>query len=335
MNHLLFGFVALCSLWTYCCASVITAGTLGVAVQVDANTDTIIQFASGVILEITTSVQTEVTVATYHKFTPLPAGISALDFGGWNGYNVTVVPDFINGTGYTTISSYFVTPQLTAASQQLNAASFACLLYDPVDADYSQLLDGEAANYINNTFELFLPSSKVFIFVSIIAGTPIPTFYGQIRGLVGDIRSSFSYRYELVLDLTPMQNTPLTVTFSPTIVGALSASQSNYIFLNTCFVIGLSADVSANLIFTYNSGIIDSFGVSENSLVFGFETTSSGAYTFMSGTQINTTILTMTQSFPSIQSSGIGIFGTKSMASSMVPSILLLITCSLLTKMFY
>jgi len=323
-----------CCLWTVGNAQVFVNSALGSSVILPANTQTVIHYGGGgASLEITTSVQTTVIVSEYSKFSPLPAGVTALDFGGWNGYNFTVIPDTVNGT-ITTLSAFLITNEPVPQYPALDPTTFQALVYSPANADYSQLIGIAAASFINDTFMVALPSSQIIIFATIVTGTPIPTFYGEMRLLQQNIRSTFSYRYELVLDLTPTAVTPLTVDFSTNIVGALSSSQSNYVYLNSCFIIGLSAPVSANVIFTYNSGIVSDFAVSEASLVFGFETTSSGSYSFMSGTQVNTTALTMTQSFPSIESSGIAIFGTKSAATTLAPSVLLLIISAVLMKMF-
>jgi len=314
---------------------VVVSSSLGSVVNLGANTNTVINYAGGASLQITTSVGTNVILTEYSKFTPLPPGITALDFGGWNGYNLTVIPDTVNGT-FTTLSAVLSTSAVVPQTPALDPTTFEALLYSPANADYSQLVGGAAASFSvpNNNFSVALASSQIVMFATIVPGTPIPTFYSEIRLLQQNTRSTYSYRYELVLDLTPTANTPLTVDFSSTIVGALSSSQSNYVYLNSCFVIGLSAPVSANVIFTYNSGIVSDFGLSEQSLVFGFETTSTGSYSFMSGTQVNTTALTMTQSFPSIESSGIAIFGTKSAATTLAPSVLLLIISALLMKIF-
>jgi len=333
ISWLSLGLIVCCCLWTVSNAQVFTNGALGSIVNVLANTDTVIQFSGGIpSLQITTSVQTVVILSQYSKFTPLPAGIVALDFGGWNGYNLTVIPDSVNGVS-TTLSATLIAPTPVALDPPLDPATYAALLYSPANADYSQLIGNAAAIFTNGSFFVDLSSSSFIIFATIAASTPIPTFYGEMRLLTQNIRSKYSYRYELILDLTPTADTPLTVDFSTNIVGALTSSQSNYVYLNSCFVIGLSAPVSANVIFTYNSGIVSDFRVSEASLVFGFETTSSGSYSFMSGTQVNITALTMTQSFPSIESSGIGIFGTSS-AATLAPSVLLLIISALLMNMF-
>jgi len=316
-------------------AQVTVQGTIGVPVNIVANTLSKVSFGGGVLPSVDILVSADTTVQLglllplnlNALFGSLPTGYSSLTLGTAVGYTVQF------GSENVIVSANLTTGALDSVAQQLiNLFGRAgALSFSSVSNAFQDI--PVISSSITNGITIPIHQTASYVLAAVKSNAAAPNIYGRIKKLVANTKSlvafATNFTTDFIIEVSSNVDADLNVVFSA-VKPVLNSPPANWIPIGAYWdITAAGATVNAVLNYTYSTAKLAAAGVSDpKTLRFAFYDTVKGAWELVDGNVVDTVKNVISQTTSHFSQWGVYSAGTNANdAQGIIASIFLLAVC--------